>query len=305
MKVIYDALEKKRMQLQLTEEALCEGICSVRTYRRYIYEETDMPFKMLERFSEKLNQSVYDMLYFVEHRIKLDHFDEVLLLDTLIQDDYDKAHTLYQAFKSHGKEMTVHPFLLPLMLEKMEAVLSNLPLDGIHRRMIEALRLDVLVKRPFISVEHIKLIEHVLPFTHSNDQILLEIILKRVMNRDMTLIRASRYTFIKCHQLYFQLILTSDDHALKVQTFLDILKKVYDIGGELALDEIFLQAKLHDLHRDHRLEHIFKRFHIPSSFMYHAQNPLSDEDDMMYLKEIGLDEMFNFHGLKEVLDEIS
>jgi hypothetical protein len=301
MKAIYDALEIKRSELNLTEEALCEGICSVRTYRRYIYEETDMPFSLLEKFSEKLNQSIYDLLYFVEHRIKLAHMDEVLLLDTLIQDDYEKASKLYETFKKNQHTIVVHPFLLPLMLEKLKCIETNQPLDRIHKKMIQALHLDVLARRPFLTVEHIKLIEHVLPFMNVDEKALLTILFKRIINGEMDLIRASKYTKVKCYQLYFQLILDSDDQNLKVQTFLSLIKKVYEIGGELAIDEIFLQAKMHDLHLDDRLSDLFKAFHLPASFMYHQQNPLEDYDDVIYLQSIGLERLFELVSLKEVI----
>jgi hypothetical protein len=298
--LIYEALEQKRKKLNLTEESLTEGICSVRTYRRYIYEDTEMPFHMLEKLVNKLNTHIYDFLYFIEHGIKMDHWDEVLLLDALIQDQYDKALKMYQIFKETGKKITVHPFLLPLMLEKLNAYEKKTSYDHVHEHMIQTLKLDILMKRPFLTVDHIKLMEHVLPFSNASDTAKMDVILTRIINHSMTLIRASKYTLIKCHQLHFQIAISTKDIKTQIDIFLETLKAIYELGGELAIDEIMLEAKLAGLHEANpHLKDIFKKYYFASSFMYHAQDPFEDEEDKDYLKAMDLDVIVSPHALFE------
>jgi hypothetical protein len=298
--LIYEALEQKRKKLNLTEEALTEGICSVRTYRRYIYEDTEMPFHMLEKLVNKLNTNIFDFLYFIEHGIKMDHWDEVLLLDALIQDQYDKALKMYQTFKEKRKKITVHPFLLPIMLEKLKAYENKTSYDVVHTHMIQTLKLDVLMKRPFLTVDHIKLMEHVLPFSNASDTHKMDMIITRIIEGSMILIRASKYTLIKCHQLHFQIAISTKDIQTQIDIFLETLKAIYVLGGELAIDEIMLQAKLARLHEaNDNLKDIFSKYYFASSFMYHAQDPFEDEEDTNYLKAMDLDVLVSPHALFE------
>ena len=302
IETIYEALEKKRKKLNLTESALTEGICSVRTYRRYIYQDTEMPFYMLEKLVSKLNTDIYDFLYFIEHGIKMDQWDEVLLLDALIQDQYDKASQMYKTFKENKKKITVHPFLLPLMLKKLEAYESGVSYDHVHQLMIQTLKLDILMKRPFLTVDHIKLIEHVLEFANAAEKAKMDVILKRILNGSMTLIRASKYTLIKCHQLHFQIALEAEDKKKQVEIFLETLQAIYNLGGELAIDEVMLQAKLGGLHTyDHKIETLFKKYYVASSFMYHAQDPFEDPDDLEYMKSMDQDILLQPHAMFEDL----
>jgi hypothetical protein len=302
IETIYEALEKKRKKLNLTESALTEGICSVRTYRRYIYQDTEMPFYMLEKLVSRLNTDIYDFLYFIEHGIKMDHFDEVLLLDALIQDQYDKASQMYKAFKESKKKITVHPFLLPLMLKKLEAYESGVSYDHVHQFMIQTLKLDILMKRPFLTVDHIKLIEHVLEFANATDTSKMDVILTRILNGSMTLIRASKYTLIKCHQLHFQIALKVEDINKQVDIFLETLQAIYTLGGELAIDEVMLQAKLGGLHlHNTKMEMLFKKYYFASSFMYHAQDPFEEPEDLEYMKSMDIDILLQPHALFEDL----
>jgi hypothetical protein len=302
IETIYEALEKKRKKLNLTESALTEGICSVRTYRRYIYQDTEMPFYMLEKLVSKLNTDIYDFLYFIEHGIKMDQWDEVLLLDALIQDQYDKASQMYKTFKENKKKITVHPFLLPLMLKKLEAYESGVSYDHVHQLMIQTLKLDILMKRPFLTVDHIKLIEHVLEFANAAEKAKMDVILKRILNGSMTLIRASKYTLIKCHQLHFQIALEAEDKKKQVDIFLETLQAIYTLGGELAIDEVMLQAKLGGLHLHHKkIETLFKKYYVASSFMYHAQDPFEEPDDLEYMKSMDKDILLQPHAMFEDL----
>jgi hypothetical protein len=302
IETIYEALEKKRKKLNLTESALTEGICSVRTYRRYIYQDTEMPFYMLEKLVSKLNTDIYDFLYFIEHGIKMDQWDEVLLLDALIQDQYDKASQMYKTFKENKKTITVHPFLLPLMLKKLEAYELGVSYDHVHQLMIQTLKLDILMKRPFLTVDHIKLIEHVLEFANAAEKAKMDVILKRILNGSMTLIRASKYTLIKCHQLHFQIALETEDKKKQVDIFLETLQAIYNLGGELAIDEVMLQAKLGGLHTyHHKIETLFKKYYVASSFMYHAQDPFEEPDDLDYMKTMDKEILLQPHAMFEDL----
>jgi len=284
---VYEALETKRNQLKLTESTLCEGICSVRTYRRYIYQDSEMPFHMLEQLLDRLHTNIYDFFYFIEHGIKMDHFDEVLLLDRLIQDDYEGAKPLYQTFLKQKKEIVVSPFLLPLMLEKLEAYEASRSLDAIHKKMIGALKLHILVKRPFLTVDQLKLMEHVIPFARQEERDIMDLVLKRVVEGEMTLIRASLYSRVKCHALRFQLALYHQDTKVHVSMFTSVLLAIYEIGGELAIDEILstaMDSKVH--HTSNILKTLLETYYIASSFMYHENQPFEETLEDSFVSDL-------------------
>lgn len=61
------ALDDFRVKRKITREEFLDGVISIRQYKRYLYGETEMPFQILVKLSDKLNTKPYNLLYEINH----------------------------------------------------------------------------------------------------------------------------------------------------------------------------------------------------------------------------------------------
>jgi hypothetical protein len=291
-KDIHQALERIIKSKGFTEQSFCDSIISERTYRRYVYQETEIPFDVLEQLTNKLDLDVYQFLFDVSQDIDLNNMDEIKLLDLLITDRFDQANellnTLSEPFKSSASQ-----FLLPLMISRLQAHQHQKTHALVDKEMKDALHLDALRQLPFITVDHVKLIEHLYDVFNSEEMTKVKHILKSLISKEKLLVNPSDYTMMKCHQLYLQILI--DEHAPIENirnTFLSAIKDTFINGGMMILDELMSLMIEENLHtKDPIINNLLHEFYIPSSFLYHLNDIKEQEEDVLFLKSLSIDEV--------------
>lgn len=289
-KDIYQALERMRKQKGLTEKALCEGIISERTYRRYLYQESEIPFFILSELTNRMHIDVYEFLYDVTNVINSSSQDEIRLLDLLITDRFDEANTMLETMTPPFKSAPSQ-FLLPLMLLRLDAVNGILPTQEVDDKMKQALNLQALFNMSFITVDHVKLIEHLFLTFDDHELELTMTILKRVISKEIHLIHPSDYSMMKCHQMYIHGLIISQANIIDIKNaFIHAVTYSYEYGGMMIIDELMILMREHGIdQQDDTIKRLMESFYIPAAFMYHMNDINDEEDDMNYLKSVGKD----------------
>ncbi len=294
-KDIYQALERMRKQKGLSEKAFCEGIISERTYRRYLYQESEIPFFVLSELAHRLDVDVFEFLFDVNQYIDQQNFDEIKLLDLLITDQFDEANaflkTIHKPFTSSASQ-----FLLPLMLLRLEVINGQRDEGQVDLMMRETLNLKALLNMSFITVDHVKLIEHL--FLKFNEEEMKDVqkLLQRVIAKDILLIIPSDYSLMKCHQLYIHGLILSHATTQDIkQAFINAIRYSYEHGGLMILDELMLLMREHEIDQnDALLRTWMASFYIPAIMLYHLNEIKDQDDDLNY-----------FHALdKEIINEL-
>lgn len=286
---VYKGLERIRKQKGLTEKMLCKGIVSERTYRRYLYQETEMPFFVLSELTKKMNMNVYTFLYDVSHYVDSTHINEIKLLDLLVTDRFDEAnallHTMERPFQSSSNQ-----FLLPLMLLRLDVINGERSKKEVDKTMIQALHLDALMKLPFITVDHLKLIEHLFLTFNENELSKALDILTQIIKKDKKIVFSSDYSMMKCHQLYIHgLILTHASIQTIQEAFIHAITYSYRYGGLMIVDELMILMREQNIDtKDKKIQSLMESFYLSAAFMYHMNDISDDKDDIDYLKQIGI-----------------
>lgn len=284
---IYQALERMRKQKGLTEKVFCEGIISERTYRRYLYQESEIPFFVLSKLAHRLDVDVYEFLFDVNQYIDQQHFNEIKLLDLIITDQFDEANELLKTIK-RPYVSSASQFLLPLMLLRLDAINGLRDESEVDLMMKKALNIQSLLHMAFITVDHVKLIEHLfLKFNHEEMKD-VQTLLQKVIAKDILLIIPSDYSLMKCHQLYIHGLILREVSTKEIKTALiEAIKHSYEYGGLMILDELMLLMREHDMdQKDDEIRHLLSSFYIPSILLYHLNDIKDEEEDVKYFHEI-------------------
>ena len=302
LKDVYEELERLRKKEKLSEMALTEGIMSVRSYRRYHYLEHDMPFDKLEALCQRVHTSLYDLLYYVEHNIIESNMDEALLLNLLIQDQYEEANKKIKHMDVQSFKTSSHQFLLPLFLLKLDVYNKVLSLDKANQEMFKGLNLDALKHANWMTVDHYILMEHLLPWMSKENKVKTQQILKDVINGKKTLIRVSNYTLIKIYM--FDVLLSLELGKDKKEVISDIhklIKAMYEFGSELVIDEVLTFLIAYQLDEDDSIRTLLNQYLIPLSYIYHLQSVHDDDESIRYIKKHHQNMTFNLTSFKATL----
>lgn len=302
LKELYDELERLRKKEKLTEYALTNGIMSVRSYRRYHYLEHDMPFDKLEALCQRLHTSIYDVLYYVEHNAVETNMEEVVLLDMLIQDQYENASKKYKMLDQSQFKTSSNQFLLPLFLMKLFVYEKKVTLEEANMKMFEALNLEALYKAKWMTVDHYILMEHLLPWMTDEQKKSSQVILKSVINKEKILIRPSNYALIKIHMFYVLLSLElGNDGTYIKEDVKHMLSAMYAFGSEIVVDEIMTFLIAYDRINDPWIQSIIHKFLIPFSYVYHVQTVHDDPESVEYIQKHHLSFDMSIQSFKELI----
>jgi hypothetical protein len=286
LKELYDELERLRKKEKLSEALLTKGIMSVRSYRRYHYLEHDMPFDKLEAICNRLHTSIDDVLYYVEHNAVETNMEEAILLDMLIQDDYEGASKKLKTMNPSQFKMSLKQFLLPLFLLKLDVYHKQLSLEEANQKMFEALNLHALLEASWMTVDHYILMEHLAPWMTNDQKKMAQTILKQVIAKEKVLIRPSNYALMKVYMfdVLLSLELGKDKTAIEHEVYA-MFQSVFHFGSEMVVDEIMTFLIAYQVDDFPRIRKLLNTYLIPLSYVYHAQTVHDDPESVDYIKK--------------------
>ena len=302
LKDLYDELERLRKKERLTEKDLSKDIMSVRSYRRYHYLEHDMPFDKLEALCNRLHTSIYDVLYYVEHNAVETNMEEAILLDMLIQDDYEGAFKKLKTMDPSLFKISSKQFLLPLFLLKLDVHQKKLKLEDANKMMFEALNLHALLEASWMTVDHYILMEHLLPWMTIDDKKMSQAILKQVIANQKVLVRPSNYSLMKV--LMFDILLSLElgkDKASIEHEVYAMLTSVFQVGSEIVVDEIMTFLIVYQVDDFNLIRKLLNTYLIPLSYVYHVQSVHDDPESVDYIKKHHHDMIVSLRSFKEDL----
>lgn len=302
LKDLYEELERLRKKEKLTEKALTDGIMSVRSYRRYHYLEHDMPFDKLEALCNKLHTSIYDVLYYVEHNAVETSIEEAVLLDMLIQDNYEGAAKKLKTMDPSQFKTSSNQFLLPLFLLKLDVHQKKMKLEDANQKMFEALNLNALLEASWMTVDHYILMEHLLPWMTTEDKKMSQMILKQVIAKEKVLIRPSNYTLMKVFMFDVLLSLELGKDKTDIEHEVEAMfSSMFHVGSEIVVDEILTFLIAYQVDDFPLIRKLLNTYLIPLSYVYHVQSVHDDPESVDYIKKHHKDIIVSLRSFKEDL----
>ncbi len=132
-----DVLDMLREQHNISIEEFCDGICSVRTYSRYINKGNPMPFSNLVMFVEKLKIPFTSFAVFAMNNVLQMNSDELYLSYYLSLKMYAEAKPLYEKlkgkeFKTIYKDCIIDAYILRMKYEEGDLTKRNYMNQLIH-----------------------------------------------------------------------------------------------------------------------------------------------------------------------------
>jgi transcriptional regulator with XRE-family HTH domain len=302
LKDLYDELERLRKKEKLTEKDLSKDIMSVRSYRRYHYLEHDMPFDKLEALCKRLHTSIYDVLYYVEHNAVETNMEEAVLLDLLIQDNYEAAAKKLKTMDPSQFKISSKQFLLPLFLLKLDVHQKKMTLEDANQKMFDALNLRALLEASWMTVDHYILMEHLLPWMTIDHKKMCQAILKQVISKEKVLIRPSNYALMKVYMfdLLLSLELGIDKTAIEHEVYA-MFQSMFHFGSEMVVDEIMTFLIAYHVDDFLLIRKLLNTYLIPLSYVYHVQSVHDDPESVDYIKKHHHDMIVSLRSFKEDL----
>lgn len=302
LKDLYEELERLRKKEKLTEKALTDAIMSVRSYRRYHYLEHDMPFDKLEALCNRLHTSIYDVLYYVEHNAVETHMEEAVLLDLLIQDNYEGAAKKLKTMDPSQFKISSKQFLLPLFLLKLDVYHKKMTLEEANKKMFEALNLHALSEASWMTVDHYILMEHLLPWMREDDKKMSQKILKQVIAKEKVLIRPSNYALMKVFMFDVLLSLELGKDKAEIEHEVNAMfSSMFHVGSEIVVDEIMTFLIAYQVDDFPLIRKLLNTYLIPLSYVYHIQSVHDDPESVDYIKKHHKDMIVSLRSFKEDL----
>ena len=105
-KILSNFLEKLRYGRNLTQEEFVSNIVSIRQYKRYRSGECDIPYQILNRFSEKLQISIINLLTEFENEKLIETKLMNELYNAVVNEDNEKVDDY---FKKINIELIIDP----------------------------------------------------------------------------------------------------------------------------------------------------------------------------------------------------
>lgn len=188
IKDVLDQLEYMRKMHKMTEEDLCQGLLSTRTYRRYIYLESSIPTHILETLLKRLDMEIYDFLFECEIASRVKHDDENTLVTHLFNDRFEEAMNILPKIDLNHIKSSRAKKLLPLYLPKLHAYQGLISSIDVKKIQLSALDMKKLSNASFMTQATLYLILdmiHDLPFDMLEDVITIT---SKVMQHEILII---------------------------------------------------------------------------------------------------------------------
>jgi transcriptional regulator with XRE-family HTH domain len=212
IKDLVDALESLRKKHKLSEKSLCEGIISARTYRRYIFLDSNIPYDILSQLLNRLNTSLYAFLFDTEVDLRIKYHEENKLVTLLFNDQFEEAKILHDTLDLNYLHTSRAKTLLPLYLPKLEAYLGYISELDQHAKQIEALKLKQLMKLNTISQGVLYVILDIVDHLNENDASIVMTMMMRIVCQEMTVIPVHMYYAYVALRIYMILYLKLENH---------------------------------------------------------------------------------------------
>jgi hypothetical protein len=119
MKETIHQLDGLRTKERMTIKHLTDGIISERMYRRYMHDESDLPYPVFAQLVKRLGYTVPEFVTYVQQKLQLQHHREHVLANLILEEKFDEAYDYYQANNFAFLQSRIRYKFLPVLIHYM------------------------------------------------------------------------------------------------------------------------------------------------------------------------------------------
>jgi hypothetical protein len=148
-------LEIERKNRRLTMDEFTKDIISERTYRRYIYEESEIPYQVFEKLLKRLNINPFGFLYGSQAYLVQENPHELDLVMSLMYEDYEAVDRLLKEQGDRPFESFFGEYLIPIFMIRYDVYKKRVSSKQAQKQVLNWIDLDNLLLSSNTTLEPI------------------------------------------------------------------------------------------------------------------------------------------------------
>jgi hypothetical protein len=244
-------LELERKNRRLTMEEFTKDIISERTYRRYLYEDTEIPYQVFEKLLTRLNINPFGFIYGSQAFLVQENPHELDLVMSLMYEDYEEVDKILKTQNGKPFESFFGEYLIPLFMIRYEVHKRGLSKLDAQKQVLNWIELDNLLLSSNTTLEPIVALSKLYEWIPSSyDERLLSWLLTFLSDPTKIHFSIDRMGYGMLYNLIFKLkARTMGDISEIESAFKETIDLIYFRGCDTYLYDLYLSLIELDLYK--------------------------------------------------------